>query len=123
MALSHIPDRSRRGQSSRCNESQIYTDTASNAVANVVINSIDATLKDREITFNRVGMSIASDVLFYGVVDRGVVRESRSDLGIDWALIGAKICFLGGSINEDRFQRLGSDFRNVARPHFSTKFH
>jgi hypothetical protein len=48
-------------------------------------------IEDRKVAFNRVGMSIAANVLFDRVVDSLVARKAFSDPDIDRALVGAKV--------------------------------
>jgi hypothetical protein len=47
--------------------------------ADMVVNAIDAALKNGEVTFNRVGVDVATNVLADALIDCTMIREFRSD--------------------------------------------
>src|ERR687885_822772 len=84
-------------------------------LADMAINAIDAALEYREISLHRVRVGVPSDVLFDRMIDRLMGGEARADLGVNRGLIGAKVCVLGDSFYQDRFQRLCRHVGDMAR--------
>jgi hypothetical protein len=71
-------------------------------LADVMIDTVNAALEDREITLNGVGVCVAPDVFLDRMVDGFVAGEALADLRIYRALIGAEVRFFGDCVNQDR---------------------
>src|SRR5271165_5716489 len=87
-------------------------------LAHVMIDTIDATLEDREITLDGVRMCIPAHVFVDRMNDRTMAGELLADLPIDAAFVGSEMGVLGDRVDNDRLQRCGSDFRNVVAADF-----
>jgi len=57
-------------------------------LADMVINTIDAALQDREVTLDGIGVNIASDVFAKAVIDHAMFHEVAPDALIGRALVG-----------------------------------
>jgi len=60
-------------------------------LADVMIDSVDTALQDREIPFNGIGVRIAANIFFGGMVDGLVTGEALVGFQVDSALIGAQV--------------------------------
>ena len=85
----------------------------------VMIRSVNAALKDREVVFGGIRARVAPDVLFNRVVDRLVACEASAKPDIDRTAIGAEVAILGNRIREDRLQRSCGHVGDVVRTHLA----
>ena len=86
-------------------------------LADAVERAIDATLQDREVAFNRVGMDEAAkpDIFVGGMVHGAVSREFLADGRIDAAFVRHQVGLAAGVLHDDRADRLGRDVGDVKR--------
>lgn len=74
------------------------------------IATIDPTLEDREVIFDRVGVpEVGADVFLGAVVHGAVAGELIADCGIDQCLVGHQIARLIDVRDDDWFEHLGRD--------------
>src|SRR5690349_10239368 len=80
-----------------------------------MIRSMDTAFEDREIALDCISVSVAPDILFDGTIDGLMAGEALADLGVDRALTGPEVGFLGDCVNQDRLQRLCCHFWHMTR--------
>jgi hypothetical protein len=66
-------------------------------LADVMIDAIDAAFQDREISLDRVGVGVATDILFCRVIHSLMAGEALADRCIEAALVSAQIRLSGAS--------------------------
>src|SRR3982751_1884288 len=79
----------------------------------MVVNSINAALQDREVAFNGIGVGIATNIFFGGMVDGLVTGEALVGFQVDSALIGAQVRLCGNLFFDDRLHISRVDVRNM----------
>ena len=87
--------------------------------ADVVIGADDAAFEDREISLNRIGVSVAANVLIGAVVDRFVAGELFSDVVVLAAFVRHQRRLAADLSNQDRAQRLAAHLWHMERADLS----
>lgn len=82
-------------------------------LGNVLIGSLEATFQDGEITFNGVGVSIATDVFTNTVTDYAMTGELTANLGVLTSFISHKGRVFFDLFFDDGFQGFGINSRNM----------
>jgi hypothetical protein len=82
-------------------------------LADVMIDAIDAAFQDREISLDRVGVGVATDILFCRVIHSLMAGEALADRCIEAALVSAQIRLRRNLLFEDRLEIGGIDVRDM----------
>jgi hypothetical protein len=81
--------------------------------ANMLVDAIDAALKDGVIAFNGIGVDVATYIFLHSVVHGAMLGELPADTGVDWAFIGHKPGIAVDMASNQRSHIGGGDVRNV----------
>src|SRR6476620_5205306 len=82
-------------------------------LGDMMVNAIDATLQDGKIPLNGVGVSVATYILFDGVIDYLVTGEALANIQIDSTLVSAQVRPWRYLLFDDRLEVGGVDSRNM----------
>lgn len=86
-------------------------------LTDMMIDAIDASLEDREVSLDRISVNIVSDILANAVIDHSMLLEPTPEALCGSTFVGHdKGCFVNLS-GEDRTQGSGSHGRDVVRTH------
>src|SRR5262245_45549845 len=85
--------------------------------ADMMINTSNAALHDREVTLNGVRMDVAANILVDTVIDRMVIGLTMASTGT--AIVADRVCSTCDLFVHNRTQRLGSDVRHMMRADFT----
>ncbi len=81
--------------------------------AYVMIHADDAALEDREITLNRVCMSVAANIFLRGMIDSQMARKAFACAPIDTAFISPKVRLWRNLLNQNGFEVRAGHIRDM----------
>ena len=88
------------------------------SLADVVEGAVNATLEEREMAFDRVGMHEAAEphIFLGGMVDAGMAGELIADLRVDRAAVGHHVRFARGVLDDDGAKVLARHVGDMKAP-------
>ena len=85
----------------------------------MLINANQATFKDTEKAFNRIGMGFTSDIFLLAMADHVMLSELRTKNLVLPGIIGHKVGFRVNMVLEIGLQGLGAHSRNMEGTDFA----